>query len=830
MTSGIGQDVKVAFRTLRRAPGFALAAVLVLALGIGANVAIFSAVKATLLTPPPFPEPDRLVLLDLTGASTERPEPPRPFPWSYPKYRILAETGDLLADPVAAWAVRPLVLTGAGDAARVEVEIVTPDYLEVLGVAPAVGRDLEPADDAPGAAQVALLGHALWRARFGADPGVAGRTVTLNGRPVAVAGVAPPGFRGLSGDADLFVPVHAGASLIAPFLVSGGQAHWLQAVGRMQPGASLTALRSQMAAVGEAAEAAFPDSDPTAIRSGGARSLLEARIHPQARQSLLVLSAAAMLLLLVACANLAGLFVARAGGRSRETAVRIALGAGRWRAARGAMAESLLVAAAGGALALLVARAGVGLLASSWPERFLYGGWNLRFADPEAIGLDGAALTVAAGLAVLTGLASGLLPALAAARRDPGRDLRRAATGALGGGRRRGAVRGGLVAAEVAVTLVLVVGAGLLFRSLGELRAVDRGVDPEGLLVFEYSLPRTSAWAEDPVAFHQAYLDRLRALPGVASASLGCAAPLGGHCMITMVRRAGATVYPEGTRPDIGVDFVDHGLFETLGVPLLRGRGFGPQDRRGSPPVVVLNETAARRLFPDGDALGRKVAIGTSLTPEGSEGAEVVGIVGDVLYDTPEKGVMPEVYVSMHQQEGGSTVFLRAEGEPMAALAPARALLAGLDPDVPLYGARTLADLEARATADTRVLGGLLAVFAGLALLLAATGVWAVVAHTVARRTRELGLRVALGALPGDVVALVVRQGAGPAVAGLVLGAALAWLGGRALRGLLYQVSPTDPATLAGAALFLLAVSALAAWLPARRATRVDPMEALRAE
>jgi predicted permease len=831
MTSGIGQDVKVGLRSLRRAPGFAAAAVAVLALGIGANVAIYSAVKATLLTPPPYPEPERLVLLDLTDASTEVPEPPRPFPWSYPKYRILADTADLPASPVAAYAVRPLTLTGAGEAALVSAEVVTPDYLDVLGVAPVLGRDLEPADDAPDAEPVALLGHALWRERFGADPAVVGRTVTLNGRPVAVAGVAPPGFRGLSGGAEVFVPVHAGAGLIAPFLVTGGQAHWLQAVGRLRPGASLEGLNARMAAVGEAAEAAFPDSDPTAIRGGGARSLLEARIHPQARQSLLVLSAAAMLLLLVACANLAGLFVARAGARSRETAVRIALGAGRWRAARGAFAESLLLAAAGGALGLLVARAGVELLAAAWPERFLFGGWNLRFADPEAIALDGSALAVAAALALATGLASGLLPALAGARRDPGRDLRAGATGALGGrGRRRGSLRGGLVAAEVAVTLVLVVGAGLLFRSLGELQAVDRGVEPEGLLVFEYSLPRTSRWAEDPAAFHRDYLERLRALPGVRSASLGCAAPLGGHCMITMVRQAGSTLFPEGARPPIGVDFVAPGFFETLGVPLLRGRALEPRDRRDAPPVVVLNETAARQLFPDGDALGRKVAMGVGLTPEGSEGAEVVGIVGDVLYDTPETGVMAEAYLSMHQEEGGSTVFLRAEGEPMALLAPARALLAQLDPDVPLHGARTLADLEATATADTRVLGGLLAVFAALALLLAATGVWAVVAHAVARRTRELGLRMALGALPRDVVALVVRQGTAPAVAGLLLGGALAWLGGRALRGLLYQVSPTDPVTLAGAALFLLAVSALAAWLPARRATRVDPMEALRAE
>jgi predicted permease len=589
-----------------------------------------------------------------------------------------------------------------------------------------------------------------------------------------------------------------------------------------------------MAAIGEGAEAAFPDGDPTVVRSGGARSLEEARTNPQARRSLLVLAVAAVLLLLVACTNLAGLFLARAGGRSRETAVRIALGASRWRVARGVLAESFLLAAAGGALALLVARAGVDLLAAAWPERFLYGGWNLRFADPATIELDRGALAFAAGLALLTGLASGLVPALAAARRDPGRDLRQGAAGALGspvrGGRRRFGLRGGLVAAEVAVTLVLVVGAGLLFRSLAELQAVDRGIEAEGLLVFEYSLPRTSRWAEDPVAFHQEYLERLRALPGVASASLGCAAPLGGHCMITLVREAGGTLYPEGSRPEIGVDFVDPAYFETLGVPLLGGRGFGPQDRPGSPPVVVLNETAARRLFPGGEALGRRIAMGVGLTPEGSEGAEVVGIVGDVLYDTPEKGVMAEAYLSVHQEEGGSTVFLRAEGEPLALLAPARAILSQLDPDVPLSGARTLGDLEARATADTRVLGGLLAVFAGLALLLAATGVWAVVAHTVAGRTRELGLRMALGAVPGSVVALVVRQGVGPAVSGVALGAALAWAGGRALQGLLFEVSPTDPATIAGAALFLLAVAAVAAWLPGRRASRIDPMAALRAE
>jgi predicted permease len=584
-----------------------------------------------------------------------------------------------------------------------------------------------------------------------------------------------------------------------------------------------------MAGVGVAAEAAYPDSDPTAVRSGGARSLEEARTHPQARRSLLILSAAAMLLLLVACANVAGLLVARAGTKSRETAVRIAIGAGRWRVVRGTLAESLVLSAAGGALALGVALVGVDALAAAWPDRFVDGGWNLRFVDPTTIDVDAGVLAFAFGLALVTGLLSGLFPAIAAARRDPGRELRGGSAGALGG--RRGAgVRGGLVAAEVAVSLVLLVGAGLLFRSLSELQGVDRGVRAGSLLVFQYDIPRTSRWADDPGAFHQAYLERLRALPGVSGATLACAAPLGGHCSITAMRFAGSTEYVDGSRPEIGVDWVDHEFFETLGVPVLAGRTFGDSDREDSPPVVVLNETAARALFPNGDAVGSRVSMGASPAAETTDGVEVIGIVGDVLYDTPEKGVMAEAYFSIAQEVGGSTIFLRTEGEPMALVGPARATLAELDPDLPVFGVRTLDDLEAVATADTRVLGGLLAVFAGLAMLLAATGVWAVVAHAVARRTRELGLRVALGAKPGEVVGLVVRQGLGVAVAGTLLGAALAWAASRVLQGLLYGVEPTDPVAFAGGAIFLLAVSIVAAWLPARQATRVDPMEALRSD
>lgn len=831
MTAELWTDVKVASRRLARSPGFAAAAVVVLALGIGANTAIFSAVKAALLTPPPYPEAQRLVLLDLTDSSTVRPGPARPFPWSYPKYRILAGADRLPIAAVAAYAVRSFTLAGNEAAERVSAEVVTPAYLNVLGLSPAVGRNFRPDDDAGDSDPVALLSHGVWEERYGADPGVVGRSISVNGDPVTVVGVAPAGFRGLSGDADLWLPVHTGAGLLAPFLVQGAQSHWLQAVGRLEAGATMDAVRSGMTTVAAAVTEAHPDSDPTVVRGGDARRLVEARRHPGARRSLLVLAAAAGLLLVVACANLAGLLLARARDQDRATAVRLALGASRWRAARGFLVESLLLALAGGAAAVLVAHVGVDLLVAAWPERFLDGAWNLRSLDLDRVRMDGGVLAFALGLAVLTGLAFGAVPALSASRRDPGRQLRKGAAGALGS---RGGglnLRAGLVAGEIAVTLVLIVGAGLLLRSLGQLQAVERGYDTDRLLVVQYDLPRSSRWADQPVAFHEEYLERLRALPDVESAAMGSAAPMSGHWMISGVRRAGSTTYAEGSEPGIGVQFVSPGYFSTLGVDLVSGRTFGPEDRRDSPPVVLLSRTAAEELFPEGDAVGRRIAMRVELTPEGSEGAEVVGVVDDVLYDPPGKGVMPEAYVSMRQQAiRGPRVLLRTRGEPLSLVRPARRILAEIDPEIPLHGARSLSELEAAATADTRVLGLLLATFAGLALLLAGTGVWAIVAYAVSRRTRELGLRIALGAEPAEVVGLVLRRGVVLAVAGIAAGAGGAWALNRVFPSLLYEVSPSDPVTFGAGAALLLAVSLLAAWLPARRATRADPMEALRAE
>ncbi len=831
-------DLRVAARTLARTPGFTVTAILVVALGVGANTAIFSAVKATLLAEPPYPEPERLAFLDLADSSTVAPEAasgraahrrPRTMPWSYPKYLAFRETRDLPVELSAAYARRGLTLTGVGDATFLNAEYVTPEYLRMLGAAPALGRDFVAGDDVEGAELVAILGHALWRGRFGADPGVVGADITLNGRQVRVVGVAPAGFRGLTGTAELWMTACGGASLTAPFVIGGARAHWLRVVARLAPGTDIALLDHRMRDVGRAVEERYPDTDPTVVHTATAQSFAEATVNPQAKKSLLVLTAAAALLLLVACANLAGLLVARAGARARETAVRVALGAGRWRVTRTFLAEALLLASAGGLVGLAVAALGLDALAALWPSRFVDASWNVRAAGVASVGLDLAVVVFAALAALLTGLVFGVVPALSVAAGDPADRLRAGASTARGG---RGILdlRRALVTAEVAMALVLMVGAGRLLRSLSELNRVGRGFEPGDLLAFEFAIPRTSPWAEDEAAFHERYLERLRAIPGVEGAALVCVPPLGGHCMITGVREAGDRTWGEGSRPSIGVHYVSDDFFSTLGIPVLEGRTFTSEDQTGSRPVVVLSAAAARELFPDGVALGRTIAMGTGLTSEERGPAEIVGVVGDVLFDRPANGIMPEAYISHRQDVGSGSIVLRTRGDPLGFVPAARAALAEVDADVPLFGARSVDDLEAEAAGDTHVMGLLLTVFAALALLLGCTGVWAVVAFAVARRTREIGVRMALGADGRAVVRSVLRQGLGVSVLGVLLGGAGGWAASRVLRSLLFGVGPADLTAYVGASATVLVVATLAAWLPARRATRVDPMVVLRSE
>lgn len=829
MGADVWTDLRVAVRSLRRSPGFTLAAVSILGLGIGANTALFSALRAALLTPPQFSEPERIVLLDLTDSSTVEPDRSGPMPWSYPKYRVLAEADDLPLSARAAFAVRNLTLTGAGDAAVLPVEVATPGYFEVLGVTPIRGRTFAAGDDREGAPVVALVSHAEWTNRFGGADDLVGRDVTLEGRPVTVAGILPEGFAGLSAQARYWITPHGAAQLIRPFMVTAAQAHWLQAVGRLQAGAGLETLRDRMAAVGAAAEAVAPSDDPTTVRSGTARGLMDVRIGERARRSLVVLALASALLLVVACANLGGLLLARSTARRRESSVRAALGAGRWRVARGHLVESLVLALLGGLVSVGVAWAASSWLTRAWPSRSLSDAWNV-----DVVGLGGAApgvwtLAFAAVLSVGVGLLLGLIPVAASIRARPSDHLREGTVGRRATSGR--GVRGALVAGEIAVALVLLVGAGLLLRSLQALHDVERGYTPGRLLTFQLRTPATSAWADDPAAFHERVEASLAALPDVEAAGMGCVAPVSGHCMITGVRQAGDRRWREGDRPGIGVHYVTDAWFATLDIDVLRGRTFDSRDQRGSAPVVVLSETAARELFPDGDALGNRVAMGVALTSESSGAtAEVVGVVADVLYDRPENGLMAEAYVSHRQEDSYGTFVVRTRGEPLTAVPAVRSAIRAIEPDAPLMSIRTVADAEAAVTADTRLVGTLLVSFAGLALLLACTGVWAAVAFAVSQRTREFGLRLALGARPGQVVATVVRSGLTAAVLGVGLGLGVAWYAARILDALLFEVGVGDPVAFSGGAVVLLVVATAAAWLPARRVTRVDPVQSLRSD
>lgn len=823
-------DLRLAARTLARAPGFTASAIFMLALGIGANTAVFSALRATLLAPPPYPQHERLVFLDLTDSSTLRPGPPRAFPFSYPKFEMLETMGTVPVEAAAAFAVRSLTLTGSGDASYVATEFVTPEYFGVIGVEPTRGRDFIEDDNAVESPLVTILGHGLWTDRYGGDPDVVGRDVILNGRPVTVVGVAPEGFDGLSGKARLWLPVSDGAALTAPFLVRGAYAHWLRVIARMDPGMDLSGLQVRMAEAGRAIDAAYPGSDPTVVRGGSAQTLDEEMVNPQAETALWVLAAASVLLLFVACANLAGLLVARVHARSRDGAVRSALGAGRWRVARGHLLEALLLAGAGCLAALFVADMGLSALGALWPDRFVDGSWNVRAPRIDGAGIDVSTVAFAAFASLVTALFVGLLPALTATGREPATRLGTRSDRV--GERSFAKVRSTLVVGEIAMALMLVVGAGLLLRSITELSRVDRGFEAESLLTFDFSIPRESQWGQNPASFRQQLLERLQAEPGVESAALACVPPLAGHCSITGVRAAGDRVWPEGSRPPIGVNPVSDGFFETLGTPVLQGRTFTSADQADSQPVVVLSEAAVRELFPDDPSpIGRTISALIGLTPEDGPRAEVIGVVGDILFDRPANGVMPELFVSHRQEEEGeSTVLVRARGEPLSVVPRARAVMADLDPDVPLFGVRTLDDLEATAAGDTRVLGMLLTGFAILALLLACTGVWAIVSFAVTRRTREIGVRVALGADSGAVVRAIQRRCLLASLVGVLVGAALAAALSRLLASVLFGVGTADPLTFVLAGILLVGVSALASWVPARRATRVDPMVALRAE
>jgi predicted permease len=801
-------DLRHALRALRRQPGFALTAVLTLALGIGATTAVFSVVYGVLLRPLPFADSDRLVRVfsDHEGEQWTA-SPPDFLDWQ------AQATG---FEHLAAVNTQSMALTGDGPAQRRIAAAVTAAFFPVFHSAPALGRGFTDQHEVMGQDKAVVLSDALWRTQYGADAGVVGRFIRLDGAEYEVLGVMPPHFDVPAGT-DLWIPLAFSADDVA----TQRGAHYLDIYGRLRDGVTVERAGREIADIAARIETAYPDANP-----GWRTQVVSLRddLVGDARRPLFALLGAVGLVLLMTCVNVASLLLSRAVARDHEIAVRVALGVDRWRLVRAVLAESLVLALAGGLLGAALAGWGVEALAGLAPA---------TLPRLDQVGVDPVMLMFTLALSGATGLVFGAAPSFQLLRR-------REEAGALTSGERGGTAgrraqrwRRALVTAQIALAVTLVAGAGLLIRSFARLMATDPGFRPEGALTFTLSLPTVGY--EDParvVAFVSAVEEQLRALPGVTGVGMIFGLPLTGFGFsITPTALDGRPLTAEEQdRLSTQLRFVTPGYFETMGIGLVHGRTFTPQDRSGAAPVAVVNESAARRLFGTTEVIGRRVEHGTRMGLGGDRvNGEIVGVVRDVKDVGLGAPARAHVYYAHAQWPVGSIQpVLRIVGDPLTLAEPARAVVAAVDPDVPVFQVRTLSQLRTASAGRTRFLMVVLGIFAGAALVLSAVGIYGVVAYAVAQRTRELGIRMALGARAADIVRLVVRQGAVMAGLGGAVGLAGALLATRVLRGLLYQVTPTDPPTLTGGTLVLVAVALLASYLPARRAARVSPVEALR--
>ena len=833
---GLFRDLRHAFRSLPRTPGFAVVAVLTLGLGLGANAAIFSVLDAALLSPLPFPEAGNLVTVHILAREGKNPRPDL-FPWSYPKYELFRKMAKSFVAVAGYAGPTNLNLITAEGPERLAAEEVSGSYFQVLGLRAAAGRLLQPGEDAvPGEPAVVVLGHQLWQRRFGGDPGIVGREVRFNGRALIVLGVAPAGFRGLTGSADAFVPISLATVFDYSGILTEAQNHWLLAVARLKRGVTLAAAEADARLAGGAVDRAFHMQEQGAPWGATVRELGASRVDPGFRRSVLLLAGAVGLVLLIACVNLTSLLLVRAIARRREIAVRLALGAGRAQLVRQVLTEALVLALAGWGVALVLARVGIRLLVSLNLSQAGSANGTSYFFDPATVGVDLRVALFGLALSLLAALLVGVVPALQASRPGVTEALR--SGGGVAGGKghvtlRRPGTHQLLVVSEVALALMLLAGAGLLVRSFARLHALDPGFRADHVLTFRYSAAEGDFAARDPRVFRETAATRLGAIPGVRSASVALCPPLAARCSGSVVVRVDErrVAIGSGAAP-IGLHMVTPDHFRTLGIPILRGRSFTARDRTGAPRVVVLNETAARRFWPGQDPLGHRIAAASFYFAGGDSTAEVIGIARDVRYGSFDAEMEPDLYYPALQTSfaGTGMVFLRTAGDPLGVLEAARREVHAIDPNLPLFSVMTMEQRAGVALARPRFAATLLGAFAAIALALAAIGLYGVMAFSVAQRTREIGLRMALGADGGLVLRGVLRQGMALAGAGIALGLAGALALQRVMAGMLYGVGAADPPTLVAVSVLMLAAAAAAAFLPARRATRVDPMEALRAE
>ena len=797
--------LRQALRALRRSPGFALAALATFALGIGANATVFGVVNAVLLRSYPFAEPDRLVALyerDLRGGNDRFPLSPANFrDW---QQQARGFTG------MAAYGVTDVTLRTDAEPERYAAARVTWNLPSVLGVSPQLGRGFTADEDGPGSAPVALISDRLWRTRFGADPRIVGRSVDLNGAPTTIVGVLPAAVRFPSARSDVWLPF---AWSDSAWTTQRGN-HQLDAVGRLRPGVAPAAAHAELATIAGQIARAFPEIQ---TNFGATVLPLHDALVGAVRPVLLVLLGAVSFVLLIACANVANLTLARGAARQREVAVRAAIGAGRWHLVRGPLAESVLLGAGGGAL---------GLLLAAWACRVLPALVPTSIPRLDEAGIDWRVAAFTFATALVASLVAGIVPALQTARADLTGVLKDGGKGSTGSAA-RARTRDGLFVAEVAFALLLLTGAGLALTSLTRLLAVQPGFAPERVLTAQVALPR-ARYATDTLQarFWEQLVPRLRAIPGAAGAAVVSLAPLGGG-MAMLGYTIDGRPQPRANDGPVAVAYAaSDDYFRAMGVPVRRGRVFTDADRFGAPPVAVVSERLAREQFRGVDPIGQRVRFDTA-----GPAFEVVGVVGDVKHTSLADDVRPALYTPMAQAPWSrGTLVLRASGDPTALAGAVRRAVAAVDPSLAVGEVQPMRGIVDRSVARPRFTALLLVAFGGCAVILALVGIYGVVANTVAQRRGEFGIRVALGARPADVVRDVLGGALRRAGIGIALGLAGAAALTRLMADELYDTSPLDPPTLAVVSLLIALVAAAASWIPARRATRVSPMQVLRTE
>ncbi len=806
------QDARYALRGMLKRPTFTFVVIVTLALGIGANATIFSVINSVVLQRLPYEDPEGIVFVweqnYLRGVPTNVVSPANYLAWK-DQNEVFSEIGAISQFSGT--------ITGSEDPERVGVVQLSPEVFSILGVRSQLGRLLQPGDDAADAPTVVMLSHGFWQRRFGSDPETIGRTVTLNGAPFEVVGILPPGFDfelpvtfNSTGSQDVWFPMQLGED------ARTARGRWLQVLARLQAGVSIERAHSQMTAIAQRLEHDHPEA-----QTGWTVNVvpLQSQVVGDVRTPLFILLGAVGFVLLIACANVANLLLSRATGRQQEIAVRTALGAGRSRVIRQLLTESIALALVGGLLGLLVAFGAVKALVALGPQ---------HLPRLDELTVDGLAVAFTFTVSLATGVLFGALPAY----RLSGPDISQSVTqGAVRGGtgRRHNRIRSGLVVAEFALSVVLLVGAGLLIRSFGKLLEVGVGFDTSNLITAQFSLPsRTYPEPSERARLFDDFVERVRTIPGVSDASAITFMPLTGTGSATSFWVNDRSVPPDGERPVADLRWVHQDYHSALGLPLLSGRYLGPEDDEEAPLSVIINEWGAQRFWPNEDPIGKTISMpwGDTLV------ARIVGVVGDVRHNGPTTEVRTQLYWDYRQFQPFNqiTVFAQSAGDPGTLAVGMRRALAEVDPNLPLYNIRTVESYLGETLAQARFSMLALGLFAGIALILASIGIYGVMSYSVSERTREIGIRMALGASAEAVTGNVVRKGLVLIGIALLVGVGGSLALSRFMQGMVFEIGTNDPVTIAGVSALLAVVAITACWIPARRAAKIDPVAALRRE